>query len=415
MTKLNPARGTQDVLPEENRLFRRIEETAYRIAAQYGYGEISTPIFEFTEVFSRTLGDTTDVVTKEMYTFQDRGGDSLTLRPEGTAGVARAFISNGLAQHLPLKFFYRGPMFRHERPQKGRRRQFRQVGIELLGVADPLGDIEIIALADHFLDALGLKDKVVLELNTLGDTESRGIYREKLVEYFSDHGEQLSGDSQRRLEQNPLRILDSKDAGDRTLVAEAPVIDDCLNAHSTDYFATVREGLETIGVAYQRNARLVRGFDYYCHTAFEFVTDQLGAQGAVLAGGRYDGLVAQMGGTETYGTGWAAGVERLSLLIDGGEAVVRPIAIIPVGEEAAPTALQLTARLRRMGFTVDLGFSGNLNRRMKRADKLDAAAAILIGEDELSRSVGTLRDMVTGEQQEVPLDRMEEALESYRS
>ena len=415
MTKLNPARGTQDVLPEENRLFRRIEETAYRIAAQYGYGEISTPIFEFTEVFSRTLGDTTDVVTKEMYTFQDRGGDSLTLRPEGTAGVARAFISNGLAQHLPLKFFYRGPMFRHERPQKGRRRQFRQVGIELLGVADPLGDIEIIALADHFLDALGLKDKVVLELNTLGDTESRGIYREKLVEYFSDHREQLSGDSQRRLEQNPLRILDSKDAGDRTLVAEAPVIDDCLNAHSTDYFATVREGLETIGVAYQRNARLVRGFDYYCHTAFEFATDQLGAQGAVLAGGRYDGLVAQMGGTETYGTGWAAGVERLSLLIDGGEAVVRPIAIIPVGEEAAPTALQLTARLRRMGFTVDLGFSGNLNRRMKRADKLDAAAAILIGEDELSRSVGTLRDMVTGEQQEVPLDRMEEALESYRS
>ena len=415
MTKLNPARGTQDVLPEENRLFRRIEETAYRIAAQYGYGEISTPIFEFTEVFSRTLGDTTDVVTKEMYTFQDKGGDSLTLRPEGTAGVARAFISNGLAQQLPLKFFYRGPMFRHERPQKGRRRQFRQVGIELLGVADPLGDIEIIALADHFLDALGLKDNVVLELNTLGDTESRGIYRDKLVEYFSDHREQLSGDSQRRLEQNPLRILDSKDAGDRTLVAEAPVIDDCLDAHSTDYFATVREGLETIGVAFQRNARLVRGFDYYCHTAFEFVTDQLGAQGAVLAGGRYDGLVAQMGGTETYGTGWAAGVERLSLLIDGGEAVVRPIVIIPVGEEAAPTALQLTARLRRMGFTVDLGFSGNLSRRMKRADKLDAAAAILIGEDELSRRVGTLRDMVTGEQQEVSLDRMEEALESYRS
>ena len=415
MANLQPVRGTQDILPEENRLFRRIEETVYRLGHQYGYEEIATPIFESTDVFSRTLGDTTDVVTKEMYTFEDRNGDSLTLRPEGTAGVARAFLSNGLAQHLPLKYFYRGPMFRRERPQKGRRRQFHQVGVELLGVADAIGDVEIIALADHLLSELGISDKVVLELNTLGDSESRQVYREKLVTYFEGHKGSLSEDSLRRLENNPLRILDSKDEADRALVADAPMIDDCLSDASKDYFERLCTSLEKIGVPYTRNPRLVRGFDYYCHTAFEFVTDALGAQGTVLAGGRYDGLIGQMGGNQTPGTGWAAGVERLSLMIDGGITLPRPIAVIPIGGEAAEAALTLTNRLRRSGYAVDLGYSGNLSRRMKRANKLNARAAVLIGEDELARGIGTIRDMESGDQKEASLEQMENALEEYRS
>lgn len=414
MANLKPVRGTQDILPEENRLFRRIEEAVYRLGSQYGYEEISTPIFESTEVFARTLGDTTDVVTKEMYTFEDRNGDSLTLRPEGTAGVARAFLSNGLAQHLPLKYFYRGPMFRRERPQKGRRRQFHQVGVELLGVADAIGDVEIIALADHLLSELGINENIVLELNTLGDGESRQVYRDKLVEYFEGHRGSLSEDSLRRLENNPLRILDSKDEADRALVADAPIIDDCLNETSKSYFEQLCTGLDNVGVSYKRNPRLVRGFDYYCHTAFEFVTDALGAQGTVLAGGRYDGLIGQMAGNETPGTGWAAGVERLSLMIEGGIIPTRPIAVIPIGSEAVEAALTLTNRLRRSGYTVDLGYSGNLSRRMKRANKLNARAAILIGEDELARNAGTIRDMDSGDQNEVSFDQMDSALEDYR-
>jgi len=412
--KLNPVRGTQDLLPDEQRVHRHVEETAWRVAELYGFGEVSTPIFEFTDVFARTLGDTTDIVTKEMYTFEDRGGEGITLRPEGTAGLARAFISNGLTQELPLKLFYRGPMFRYERPQKGRRRQFHQVGVELLGVAGVQADIEVIALGRHILDDLKLTGTVTLELNTLGDKESRDAYRQTLVTYLEEVKDKLSEDSLKRLNTNPLRILDSKDDGDREIVAEAPSLMDSLNDESRTFFDELCDGLSRIGIDFSHNDRLVRGLDYYCHTAFEFTTDDLGAQGTVLAGGRYDGLIGQMGGPETPGIGWAAGVERLALMAGGVNEPTRPIAVIPIGEAAMNEALMLTQRLRRKGFAVELGYSGNLGKRMKRANKANARAAVILGEDEMARNAGTERDMDSGEQVEVSLDRLEDTLSAYR-
>ncbi|MDP7625546.1 MAG: histidine--tRNA ligase [Rhodospirillales bacterium] len=414
MTSLNPVRGTQDILPEEGRLYRRVEETAFEVAERYGFGEITTPIFEFTEVFSRTLGDTSDIVTKEMYTFEDKGGDQITLRPEGTAGVARAFISNGLQQDLPLKLFYRGPMFRYERPQKGRRRQFRQVGVEILGVATPQADIETISIAQTFLEELGLKDYIKLELNSLGDTDSRSAYCDELVKYLSDHQDKLSKDSLERLDRNPMRILDSKDEGDQAVVVNAPRLQDNLNEASQSFFEDLCEGLTKLGIVFEHNTNLVRGLDYYCHTAFEFKTSDLGAQGTVLAGGRYDGLVGQMGGPETPGIGWAAGVERLSLLLDDGAEAKRPIAVIPVGGKAESEAMVVTEMLRKKGYRVDLGYSGNLKKRMKRANRLNAVAAVLLGEDELTRNVGTLRNMDSGEQKEVSLETLEDHLALYK-
>ena len=297
------------------RRHRRVIEAARAASERYGYLEMSTPIFEFSEVFKRTLGDTSDIVTKEMYTFTDKGGEQLTLRPENTAGVARAFISGGLSQHLPLKYFYAGPMFRYERPQKGRQRQFHQIGLELLGVAGPAGDVEIIACGAAILRDLGFLDRVVLELNTLGDGESRAAYRNSLVGYFKAHQEKLSADSRERLERNPLRILDSKDEGDRALVAEAPRFGEYLNQKSQDFFAAVTGGLEALDIPYKLNPRLVRGLDYYCHTAFEFTTTELGAQGTVMGGGRYDGLIDIMGGPATAGVGWAAGIERMAMML----------------------------------------------------------------------------------------------------
>ncbi len=412
--KLNPVRGTQDLLPDEQRVHRHVEETAWRVAELYGFGEVSTPIFEFTDVFARTLGDTTDIVTKEMYTFEDRGGEGITLRPEGTAGVARAFISNGLTQELPLKLFYRGPMFRYERPQKGRRRQFHQVGVELLGVPGVQADIEVIALGRQILDELKLTGTVTLELNTLGDKESRDSYRRTLVAYLEGFKDKLSEDSLKRLDTNPLRILDSKDDGDREIVVDAPSLMDSLNDYSRAFFDDLCDGLSRIGIDFTHNDRLVRGLDYYCHTAFEFTTDDLGAQGTVLAGGRYDGLIGQMGGPETPGIGWAAGVERLSLLAGGVSEPVRPIAVIPIGEAAMNEALMLTQRLRCKGFAVELGYSGNLKKRLNRANKADARAAVILGEDELARNAGTVRDMDSGEQVDVSLDQLVDKLSVYR-
>jgi len=256
LSALQPVRGTRDILPEEMRRHRVVIETARAVAARYGYKEMATPLFEFTEVFSRTLGETSDIVTKEMYTFAMKDGEQLTLRPEATAGIMRALISGGLSQQLPLKFFFAGPMFRYERPQKGRQRQFHQIDIELLGVAEPLGDVEVIAVGARILEALGVGAKATLELNSLGDPDSRAAYRGVLVDYFSDHRDRLSDDSRARLDRNPLRILDSKDRGDRTLIAEAPVFSDYLNDYSRDYFAKVRAGLDELGIAYQINPRL---------------------------------------------------------------------------------------------------------------------------------------------------------------
>jgi histidyl-tRNA synthetase len=401
MQPLQPARGTQDLLPETARRHRRVSETALAIAELYGFAEMATPIFEFTEVFARPIGETTDIVAKEMYTFKDRGGEEVTLRPENTAGVVRAVLSQGLIQSAPLKFFYSGPMFRYERPQKGRFRQFHQIGVELIGVAQPQGDIEVIALGSRILDALGVGERIVLELNTLGDPESRAAYRTALVSYFSAHVSQLSEDSLRRLERNPLRIFDSKDEADQRVSAGAPPFAEYMNTTSQDFFARVCDGLDRLGVAYRRNPRLVRGLDYYTHTAFEFITSDLGAQGTVMGGGRYDGLVEMMGGPAMPGVGWAAGIERLAMLIAEPPPPPRPIAVVPIGEAGETAALQIAEDLRSAGFVVDLGYSGNLGRRLRRANRFRARAAVLIGEDEIGRGVAALRDLDSGTQTEV--------------
>jgi histidyl-tRNA synthetase len=414
LSDLQPVRGTHDFLPDDMRRFRRVVEIARATAERYGYLEIATPIFEFSEVFKRTLGDTSDIVTKEMYTFTDKGGETLTLRPEGTAGIMRALISGGLRQHLPLKYFTYGPMFRYERPQAGRMRQFHQLDIELLGVAQPAGDVEVIGCGAAILRDLGLLDRTVLELNTLGDSESRAAYRQALVDYFTGRSSKLSQDSRDRLTRNPLRILDSKDEGDRALIKGAPVFGDFLNQASSEYFAAVQAGLDTLGIAYQLNPRLVRGLDYYCHTAFEFTTTELGAQGTVMAGGRYDGLAALMGGPATPGIGWAAGIERLSMMLPEAPKARRAIAVVPIGVAAETKAAALAEQLRRAGYAIELGYSGNLGKRLKRADKLSAAAAIILGDDELAKGVATLRDLDSGEQTAVPLAELEERLARFR-
>ena len=402
MSNLQPVRGTHDLMFDDIRRHRHIEATAFEMATRYGYTEIATPALEFTDVFSRTLGDTTDIVTKEMYTFETKGGESITLRPEGTAGVARAFISGGLAQQTPLKFFYRGPMFRHERPQKGRQRQFHQVGVELLGVAGPQGDVEIIALGSDMLKALKLQGHVQLEINSLGDTESRTAYRDVLVKFLSAKKSELSQDSQERLDRNPLRVLDSKDPADKAAIKDAPIFSDYLNAASKDFFAAVQEGLSRLDIAFHVNPALVRGLDYYCHTAFEFTTDALGAQGTVLAGGRYDNLIQQMGGPATPGTGWAAGVERLAMLAGEIAAALRPIAVIPISSAEEAAAAVLAHKLRAAGLSVDVGYSGNMGKRMKRADKIKAVAAVILGGDEVSNGTATVRNLDSGEQVTLP-------------
>ena len=414
MSQLQPVRGTHDLLPDEMRCYRRVVDTARDAAECAGYLEIETPIFEFSEVFKRTLGDTSDIVTKEMYTFTDRGGETITLRPENTASVARAFISEGLAQHTPLKYFYSGPMFRYERPQKGRLRQFHQTGVELIGVADPLGDVEIIAVGVEFLRRLGVWDHCYLDINSLGDAESRKAYRDVLVSYLSGYKDKLSKESVERLERNPMRILDSKDEGDKAIVANAPVYSDHLNQASKDFFARVLEGLDAIGIPHSVNPRLVRGLDYYCHTCFEIISDDLGAQGTVMGGGRYDGLIGIMGGPETPGVGWASGVERCMMLLKEEPKARRPVALVPIGDVAERKALILANEIRRAGLPADLGYSGNMGKRMKRANKLNARVAVILGENELAKNVAAVRDLDSGEQREVPLATLIESLAQYQ-
>jgi len=413
-SSLQPVRGTHDLLPADAVRHRAVVESARDVALRYGYSEMATPIFEFSDVFRRSLGDTSDVVTKEMYTFTDKGGEEVTLRPEGTAGVARAVISNGLAQDLPLKFFYAGPMFRYERPQKGRLRQFHQIGIELIGVAQPLADIEVIACGAAILRELGVLDRAVLEINTLGDAESRRAYRDVLVDYLRQFWNELSEDSRLRLERNPLRVLDSKDEGDRRIIAEAPLYSDYLTTAAREFFAEVTAGLDALGIRYQINPRLVRGLDYYGHTAFEITAEELGAQKTIMAGGRYDGLIAEMGGPPTPGIGWAGGIERIGTLIAEPPAPPRPIAVVPIGTAAEREGLILADRLRRSGLVIDLGYSGNLGKRLKRANKLNARAAIILGADELAKGAATLRDLDSGVQEEVPLAALEERLMRFR-
>jgi histidyl-tRNA synthetase len=404
---LQPVRGTRDLLPAECRKFRMIEETARRYSKLYGFDEIETPIIESSAVFKRTLGDTSDIVSKEMYAFKDLGGDELVLRPEGTAGVARAFISEGLSQLTPLKLFYRGPMFRYERPQKGRYRQFYQIGVEVLGVEKPQADLECIALGYQILRDLpfqdGLAESITLHLNTIGDTESRGVFREKLVTYLTARKSELSVDSLARLERNPLRVLDSKDEGDRRVIAEAPTLAASLNETSRKFFDDIVEGLTVLGLPYKIDPLLVRGLDYYCHTVFEFTTNALGAQNAICAGGRYDNLISDLGGPKTAGVGWAAGVDRLVMMMKEIDENLPTVAVVPMGEEAEATALKICQELRSAGVRVDMAYSGNMGKRMKRADKVGASHAIILGSNEIERGVAQVKDLRKGEQKEISL------------
>jgi histidyl-tRNA synthetase len=404
MSRLQPARGTADLLPDSMAKHRLVIEAARAASARYGFQEMATPIFEFSEVFSRPLGESSDIVTKENYSFADRGGEMLTLRPENTAGVVRAMISGGLTQSLPLKYFYAGPMFRYERPQKGRMRQFHQVGIEYLGPDDALADAEIIACGARFLAALGVLDDCELHLNSLGDTHSRSAYRAALIAYLETFADQLSDDSKTRLAVNPLRILDSKDAGDRQILQNAPQLQDYLNDVSKTHFADLTAALDAVGVKWVFNPLLVRGLDYYCHTAFEFVTTSLGAQGTVLGGGRYDGLAEMLGGPQVAGVGWAAGVERLAMLVETATVNSPKVAIITADDGARLAAFRLAEQLRDAGIDIDLPTSGAMGKKLKKADKAGICMAVIMGSDELANNIVQLRNLQDGSQQEQPLD-----------
>jgi histidyl-tRNA synthetase len=388
---VQPVRGTRDLIGDDAARHIHVVETARRITALYGFSEWQTPIFEDTKVFSRTLGETSDVVTKEMYSFDDRGGDSITLRPEGTAGVCRALITNGLTQTLPQKVFYQGPMFRYERPQKGRYRQFHQIGIELLGPSVPLADAEVIACGWQILNELGVAKDVVLNINTLGDSESRENYRAALVAYFSAHADRLSGESKNRLEKNPLRILDSKDAGDQALVANAPLIYEHLSEDAAIFYAGLKTHLTASGIPFTENPHIVRGLDYYNHTAFEFVTTALGAQGAVMSGGRYDGLVEQLGGPNVPGIGWGAGIDRLAMLL--AQPPVPTPSVIVIG---AARTTEVAAYLRARGIRTEIAFQNNLKNGLKYANRMNARWAVIVNADSL-----LLKHLEDGSQSEV--------------
>jgi histidyl-tRNA synthetase len=409
---MQPFRGTYDQLPQLMRRHQYIIDKIRAVAITYGFEEMATPLFEYATVFNHTLGDTSDIVTKEMFAFPDRHGDLLALRPEGTAGIMRAVLSNKLVQQTPLKFFYTGPMFRYERPQKGRTRQFHQVGVEFIGEANPLADVEVIALAWQALKALGLEQSLTLEINTLGDTESRDAYRAALVSYFERHKGSLSEDSLIRLEKNPLRILDSKAAEDQEIKKGAPLMETYLNASSKEFFERVLVGLQALKIPYTLNPHLVRGLDYYCHTAFEITATGLGAQNTLLAGGRYDGLSTQMGGPSLPSVGWAAGIERLELVIPEIPAGVRPVSIVPLGIEAEEMALPLAFSLRDQGIPVDMIYEGGLKARLKQANKVNARYALIFGSDELAQKQILVKDLDLGTQIAVNVSKVSEHLKS---
>lgn len=402
MSKYQSVRGTRDLLPEAKIVYRHIEETAYKTAKNFGFKEIETPVFEFSDVFHRSLGETSDAVSKETYTFTDRGGDSITLRPEGTAGVVRSFISEGLAQRVPLKLYYYGPMFRYERPQKGRYRQFYQLGVEVLGLESPLADVECLDLAWKIIKKLQLSDRSILEINTLGDTDSRNAYKAALVDYLTPHRDNLSEDSKVRLEKNPMRILDSKDEEDKKIIANAPAMESYLNENSKRFFQEVLSGLKALGIPYKINPQLVRGLDYYCHTVFEFTTTELGAQSAILSGGRYDGLVEMLGGPKTPGVGWAAGVDRLVSLCETSftaeQTTPAPISVLAHGESALVCAMQIASQLRERGRYCEVILTGNFKKKLEKANKLKTEKAILIFSQENGLMEYKFKNFVTGEE-----------------
>jgi histidyl-tRNA synthetase len=388
---------------ETEERFAHVVSTFERVRRLYGFKGLQLPVIEPTAVFARSLGEATDVVSKEMYTFEDRGGDSITLRPEFTAGIARAYLTNGWQQHAPMKVTAHGPLFRYERPQKGRYRQFHQIDAEIIGAAEPAADVELLVMADQLLHELGIKEGVTLELNTLGDAASRDAWREALITYFNDHKDVLSEDSLSRLEKNPLRILDSKDPDDRGVAHAAPKIDEFLSGEAQDFFGAVTAGLDAAGVAWTRNAKLVRGLDYYRHTAFEFTTDRLGAQGTVLGGGRYDGLIENLGGPHTPAVGWAAGIERLAMLVDGASNQSPDVAMILANPEKLSILTEVTSRLRRRGYAVETTFKGNFKKQLQRANASNAKYAIIVGLDECYADDVVLKNLESGTQAHIKI------------
>jgi len=345
-----------------------------------------------------------------MYSFADSGWHRLTLGPEFTAGICRAFLSNGWQQHMQMKLSTHGPLFRYERPQKGRYRQFHQLDAEIIGASEPAADVELLCFADQLLKELGIDDGVTLQLNTLGDAESRDAWRSALVEHFSDHQAELSDDSKTRLAKNPLRILDSKAPNDRPIVDAAPTIDAYLTAEASEFFAQVTEGLNSCNVAWTRDSSLVRGFDYYRHTAFEFVTDRLGAQGTVLGGGRFDGLMEALGGPHIPAVGWAAGIERLGMLLDAPEMIGPNAIFVPLGEGCEAAAMKLMGELRRSGLSCEMAYKGNMKKRMQKANAAGAAHVVIIGENELANGVVAVKNLTSGDQREIVFDGLVEAL-----
>jgi histidyl-tRNA synthetase len=411
--QIQAIRGMKDILPEQTPLWQFLEDRARDVLSRYGYSEIRMPLVEMTELFKRSIGEVTDIVEKEMYTFEDRNGDSLTLRPEGTAGCVRAGLESGLIFNQTQRLWYQGPMFRHEKPQKGRYRQFYQIGVEAFGLAGPDIDLELILLTDRLWRELGLTG-LELQINTLGTAEERSHYRERLVAYFQDHISELDEDSRRRLESNPLRILDTKNPDMAAVVAGAPTLMEHLGDESLSHFGILRQGLDGAGVAYAVNPRLVRGLDYYSRTVFEWVTDRLGAQGTVCAGGRYDGLVEQLGGRSTSAVGFAMGLERLIALLEETDLVRRlpgaDLYMIMVGEQAQRQGLQLAESLRdklpKLRLIAHCG-GGSFKSQFKKADKSGARYAVVLGENELARGEAGLKPLrETGEQRQVCLDEL---------
>ena len=408
----NPGRvrGTQDIFRAEQRRFAHVLSTFERVRGLYCFERVDVPVFEATEVFARSIGETTDVVAKEMYTFPDRGGDSLTLRPEFTAGIARAYLSEGWQQYAPLKLATSGPVFRYERPQKGRFRQFHQIDAEVIGAAEPAADVELLAMADQLLHELGVADGVTLQLNTLGDAGTRDAWRAALVEHFEGFRGELSEDGLTRLAKNPLRILDSKDPRDRPAADSAPDIDAFLTPEARAFFDAVTAGLDAAGVRWTRNPRLVRGLDYYRHTAFEFVTDRLGAQGTVLAGGRYDGLIESLGGPATPGVGWAAGVERLAMLAEPRDLDFEgTVAVLPVDAAAEGAAIKVAAGLRRSQVTTEMAYKGNLKKRLQKADAQQVDVVIFVDAERWAAGELKVKLLRSGEQIVVKEDQTSSA------
>ncbi|AAW71000.1 histidine--tRNA ligase [Wolbachia endosymbiont of Brugia malayi] len=389
-------RGTKDLLFDEWYRFKYIQQIANRISSLYGFLPAQTPIFEYTEVFMKTLGDGSDIINKEMYTFYDKGGKSITLRPEFTAAIVRLLVEKKL--QIPIKLFSTGPAFRYERPQKGRQRQFHQINFEVFGVENPKADIELISLAHHLLTEFNISKNVRLEINSLGDSETIAKYKEVLIPYFKKFQNDLSEDSQNRLTKNPLRILDSKDEKDKLIISDAPKISDYYTRESSDFFEQILNGLTALNIPCTVNSKLVRGLDYYCHTVFEFVIEDFGAQGAVFAGGRYDNLVSSVGGKYTPAIGFAGGIERIMELINYSMKGDRPICLVPIGREAEEHALTLANELRRNGLYVIYEYNGALKNRMKKASQANAKAALIFGNEELGSKTLKIKNMDTGEE-----------------